>query len=83
MSKTYRPWNPDQPWLLPPSPKEWLPEGDLVYFVMDVVRQMDLSSITDYYERSDRGYPPYHPRMMVSLLLYSYCNGVFSSRRIQ
>jgi transposase len=83
MSKTYRPWDPDQPWLLPPSPKEWLPEGDLVYFVMDVVRQMDLSSITDYYERSDRGYPPYHPRMMVSLLLYSYCNGVFSSRRIQ
>jgi transposase len=83
MSKTYRPWNPDQPWLLPPSPKDWLPEGDLVYFVMDVVRQLDISAITDYYERSDRGYPPYHPRMMVTLLLYSYCNGVFSSRRIQ
>jgi transposase len=83
MSKTYRPWNPDQPWLLPPSPKDWLPEGDLVYFVMDVVRQLDLSAITDYYERSDRGFPPYHPRMMTMLLLYSYCNGVFSSRRIQ
>ena len=83
MSKTYRPWNPDQPWLLPPSPKDWLPEGDLVYFVMDVVRQLDISAITDYYERSDRGFPPYHPRMMAMLLLYSYCNGVFSSRRIQ
>jgi transposase len=83
MSKTYRPWNPDQEWLLPPSPKDWLPEDDLVYFVLDVVRQLDLTAITDYYERSDRGYPPYHPRMMATLLLYSYCNGVFSSRRMQ
>lgn len=83
MSKTYRPWNPDQPWLLPPSPRDWLPEGDLAYFVMDVAGQLDISAITDHYERSDRGFPPYHPRMMVTLLLYSYCNGVFSSRRIQ
>jgi transposase len=83
MGKTYRPWNPDQHWLLPPSPKDWLPEGDLVYFVLDVVRQLELAVITGYYERSDRGFPPYHPRMMVTLLLYSYCNGVFSSRRIQ
>jgi transposase len=83
MSKTYRPWNPDQQWLLPPSPKDWLPEGDLVYFVMDVAGQLDISAITDYYERSDRGFPPYHPRMMATLLLYSYCHGVFSSRRIQ
>jgi transposase len=83
MSKTYRPWNPDQPWLLPPSPREWLPEGDLAYFVMDVAGQLDISAITDYYERSNRGFPPYHPRMMATLLVYSYCNGVFSSRRIQ
>jgi transposase len=83
MSKTYRPWEPEQSWLLPPSPQEWLPEGDLVYFVMDVVRQLDLSAITAYYERSDRGFPPYHPRMMATLLLYTYCHGVFSSRRIQ
>jgi transposase len=82
MSKTYRPWNPDQPWLLPPSPREWLPEGDLVYFVMDVVRQMDLTAITRVYERSDRGYPPFHPRMMVCLLVYSYAMGVRSSRHI-
>src|SRR3989304_344780 len=46
MSKTYRPWNPDQDWLLPPSPREWLPEGDLVYFILDVVKTLDLSKIT-------------------------------------
>jgi transposase len=82
MSKTYRPWNPAQDWLLPPSPRDWLPEGDLVYFVLDVVGQLDLTALTDHYEQSDRGYPPYHPRLMVTLLVYSYCSGVFSSRRI-
>jgi len=83
MSKAYRPWNPDQDWLLPPSPRQWLPEGDLVYFMLDVVKTMDLSAITARYEGEDRGYPPYHPRMMVTLLLYAYCLGVYSSRRIQ
>jgi transposase len=83
MSKTYRAWNPDQDWLLPPSPREWLPDGDLVYFMLDVVRTLDLSAITRKYEKEDRGFPPYHPRMMVTLLLYSYCVGVYSSRRIQ
>jgi len=82
VSKTYRPWNPDQQWLLPPSPRQWLPQGDLVYFVMDVVRQLDLSPITRVYEQSDRGYPPFHPRMMVCLLMYSYAMGVRSSRKI-
>ena len=83
MSKTYRAWNPDQDWLLPPSPRDWLPDGDLVYFMLDVVQTLDLSAITRKYEREDRGAPPYHPRMMVTLLLYSYCVGVYSSRRIQ
>jgi transposase len=83
MSKAYRPWNPDQDWLLPPSPRDWLPEGDLVYFMLDVVKTMDLSAITSKYEREDRGFPPFHPRMMVTLLLYSYCMGTYSSRRIQ
>lgn len=83
MSKTYRPWNPDQNWLLPPSPRDWLPEGDLVYFMLDVVKTLDLSAITGKYEREDRGFPPFHPRMMVTLLLHSYCLGVYSSRRIQ
>jgi transposase len=82
MSKTYRPWNPDQSWLLPPSPRDWLPENDLVFFVLDVVKELDLSGIVGKYEREERGYPPYHPRMMTTLLLYSYTQGVFGSRRI-
>ena len=83
MSKTYRRWDPDQTYLLPPSPRDWLPDGDLVYFMLDVVQTMDVSLITRKYEKEDRGSPPYHPRMMVTLLLYSYCVGVYSSRRIQ
>jgi transposase len=83
MGKTYRPWDPDQNWLLPPSPRQWLPEGDLVYFILDVVRTLNLSAIMSRYEQEERGYPPYHPRMMVTLLLYAYCMGVYSSRRIQ
>ena len=83
MGKTYRSWDPDQAYLLPPSPSDWLPEDDLVYFVLDTVRDLDLKGITRKYEEGDgRGFPPYHPRMMVTLLLYSYTQGVFSSRRI-
>jgi transposase len=83
MSKTYRSWNPDQSYLLPPSPSDWLAEDDLVYFVLDTVRDLNLKAITRKYENGDgRGFPPYHPRMMVTLLLYSYTQGVFSSRRI-
>ena len=82
MGKTYRPWDPDQSWLLPPSPRDWLPEDDLVYFVLDTSRELDISAITRKYEQEERGFPPYHPRMMVALLLYSYTQGVFSSRRI-
>ena len=82
MGKTYRPWNPEQSWLLPPSPRDWLPEDDLVYFVLDTVADLDISAILRKYEREERGFPPFHPRMMVTLLLYSYTQGVFSSRRI-
>jgi transposase len=83
MGKTYRSWDPNQSYLLPPSPSDWLPENDLVYFVLDTVRDLDLRSITGKYENGDgRGFPPYHPRMMVALLLYSYTQGVFSSRRM-
>jgi transposase len=83
MSKTYRSWNPDQAWLLPPSPHDWLDKKDLVYFVKDVVAELDISVIRAKFEQGDgRGYPPYHPRMMVTLLLYAYCRGVFSSRQI-
>jgi transposase len=69
--------------LLPPSLRDWLPENHLVYFVSDVVDQLDLSKIESVYEKDDRGQPPYHPRMMTKILVYAYCVGVFSSRRIQ
>jgi transposase len=82
MSKTYRPYNPDQQLLMPPSLREWLPNDHLAYFVSDTVDELDLSAIEAVYERSLRGSPPYHPRMMVKLLTYAYCVGVYSSRRI-
>ncbi|MEA3223283.1 MAG: IS1182 family transposase [Thermodesulfobacteriota bacterium] len=82
MSKTYRPWNPNQQYLLPPSVQDWLPENDLVYFILDTVNELDISAIIQKYEQEKRGFPPFHPRMMVALLLYSYCRGIFSSRKI-
>jgi len=82
MSKTYRPWNPNQQYLLPPSVQDWLPENNLVYFLLDTVNELDISAITQKYEQTKRGFPPFHPRMMVALLLYSYCRGIFSSRKI-
>jgi transposase len=82
MSKTYRPWNPNQNWLLPPSAQDWLPENDLVYFILDVVNELDISAVTQKYQQEERGYPPYNPRMMVALLFYAYCRGIFSSRKI-
>ena len=81
-SKTYRPYNPNQQFLMPPSLREWLPEDHLSYFVSDTIDQMDLSEIDGWYERNLAGYPPYHPHMMVKVLLYAYCTGVVSSRKI-
>jgi transposase len=80
--KTYRSWRPDQAWLLPPSPQDWLPEGHLVYFLMDAVRELDIGAITAHYERELRGYPPFHPRMMLTLLIFGYATGTRSSRKI-
>lgn len=83
MGKSYRPWNPEQPYLLPPSPSEWLPEDHLAYFVLETVGELDLSSIESrLQEREPRGERPYDPQMMVSLLLYAYSVGVYSSRKI-
>lgn len=82
-TKTYRPWSPHQSFLLPPSPDEWLPEGHLVYFLLDLVEQLDLGAVEAPIQAKDpRGEKPYDPRMMVTLLLYAYCVGVPSSRRI-
>ena len=64
MAKTYRPYCPDQMFLLPPSLRDWLPENHLSYFVSDVVDSLDLDAIESFYEKEDRGQPPYHPRMM-------------------
>ena len=82
MSKTYLPYEPDQQLLLPAALQEWLPDDHLSYFISDVVDQLDMSEVTARYERERRGGPPYHPRMMVKVLLYGYCVGVASSRRI-
>ena len=81
MSKIFRPYDPDQPFLMPVSMREWLPGGHLAYFISDVAEHLDLSAIMNHYEE-EKGYPPYHPAMMVKVLLYAYCVGVPSSRKI-
>ena len=82
--KTFRPWNPEQTLLLPPSPVEWLPANRLVFFLLDLAAELDLSVIYAVYAARDpRGVKAYEPRMMVVLLLYAYCVGIPSSRRIE
>ena len=82
--RTFKPYDLDQPYLLPPDLRSWLSEGHLALFVSDVVDALDLSSILNTYERGDgRGYPPYHPVMMVKLLVYGYCTGKASSRKLE
>lgn len=84
MSRLFRAYNLDQRLLLPPDLREWLPEGHLALFVSDVIDELDLSAIVAPYERGDgRGQPPYHPAMMVKLLLYAYCTGKPSARKIE
>jgi transposase len=83
MPKGYRTYLPEQDLLLPPSLRQWLAEDHLVYLVSDVVDQLDLSAMHAVYEKEKRGQPPYDPRLMTKLLVYGYCTGVFSSRRIQ
>ena len=83
MAKTFRPYLPEQELLLPPSVNDWLPEHHLAYFVSDLVEELDLSAIVTPYEDEERGYPPYHPVMLTKVLLYAYCVGVFSSRKIE
>ena len=83
MSKTYKPYQPEQDLLLPPSLKDWLPEKHLAYFVSEVVEELDLSKMEAVYEKDLRGQPPYDPRMMTKVLVYGYCVGVYSARKIQ
>jgi transposase len=81
MPKAFRPWDVDQSWLLPPSAHELVPPGHVAHFVRDTVREaLDLSAILACYEE-ERGFPPYHPGMMVALLLYANCRGIYYSLR--
>jgi len=82
--KSFRPWNPEQTLLLPPSPVDWLPENHLVFFLLDLAAELDLEAIhTVYRQKDSRGEKAYNPRMMVVLLLYAYCVGLSSSRKIE
>ena len=82
MSKIFRPWDIDQSWLLPSSVHDFVPPGHLAHFVRDTVREaLDLSAIMGVY-KSEQGQPPYHPGMLVALLLYGYSRGVYSSRQL-
>jgi len=80
--KTYRPWEPQRYRQEAQSPEAKLPEGDLVFFLLDTVAKLDMGRFYAPYEDETRGAPPFDPAMMVCLLLYAYCVGVFSSRKI-
>lgn len=82
MPTTFRPYVPEQSLLLPPSPRDWLPEDHLAYFISDTVDALDLKTFYEPYDGDGRRNSPYEPRMMVKLLLYGYATGTFSSRKI-
>ena len=83
MAKSYRPYLADQDFLLPPRLREWLPENHLVYFVSDVIDHLDLAAMDAVSGDEQRGQPPYDPRMLTKVLVYGYCVGVYSSRRLE
>jgi transposase len=84
MGKRFRTYDLDQQMLLPPDLREWVPEGHLALFVSELVEQLDLSAlIKPYDEGEQRGQPPYHPALMVKLLIYGYCTGRMSSRKLE
>src|SRR5579864_1838531 len=80
--KKYRPWDPQAYRQEHFSPQDRLPEDDLVFFLLDVVEHLDLEDFYASYEVETRGAPPFEPAMLVCLLLYAYCVGVYSSRKI-
>ena len=82
MPTTFRPCAPDQSLLFPPSPRDWLPEGHLTFFIADTVAALDLRAFYEPYEGDGRRNQPFDPQMMVTVLLYAYATGTFSSRRI-
>ena len=82
MPASYLPYQPDQDFLLPPSMREWLPEGHLAYFISDTVDSLDLGAFHARYEKGGPRNQPFDPAMMVKVLIYGYATGVFSSRKI-
>ena len=82
MPTTFRPCAPAQSFLFPPSPHDWLPEGHLAFFIADTVAALDLQAFYAPYEGDGRRNQPFDPQMMVTVLLYAYATGTFSSRRI-
>lgn len=82
MGTTFRRYAPEQSILLPPSPRDWLPEGHLAYFISDTVDNLDLSAFYEPYDGDGRRNSPFDPRMMVKILLYGYATGTFSSRKL-
>lgn len=83
MATSFRPYAPDQEMLLPPSLREWLPEGHLAYFIGDTIDALDLSAFFARYANGGPRNQPFNPVMMVKVLVYSYATGVFSSRKIE
>jgi transposase len=83
MPTSYRPYEPDQVMLLPAAPQDWLPQGHLVYFINDTVDALNLKAFYAKYEGGGSRNQPFHPAMMVKVLVYAYATGVFSSRKIE
>jgi transposase len=83
MSQNFLPVDREQLYLMPPSVSDWLPEDHFAWFILDVVAELDLSSFVEVYRDDGRGGAAYHPMVMVAVLLYAYCSGERSSRRIE
>ena len=82
MNGLFQPYEPDEQHLFPPSPRDWLPEDHLAYFISETVDELDIEVIKSSYRQAGAGTLAYHPRMMLKVLIYSYCTGIFSSRSI-
>lgn len=80
--KTYQTYNQQQMSLIPQTFGDWLSPDHIARFINDVIDEIDISEIQQVYETELRGYPPYHPRMMLKILIYGYCTGVRSSRKL-
>ena len=82
MATSFRPYHPDQSLLLPPSPRDWLPEDHLAFFVAETIDALNLSAFYEPYEGDGRRKQPFDPAMMLKVLVYSYATGTYSSRKI-